>query len=294
MSARNAIRGSLLVWLLVAALSLPLGILQASPGPIGYSIDPEATNNLWAIDLSTGQATVIGPPGFSDIESLSLAADGVLYGVDQPSRQLVTCDVSTGACTAVGSLAVTAFIRDTGLAFDDAGDLWMSNDQPQTLYELNPATGAATLVGPHGQQVTGLAFRGGVLYGLGGDGQNNLVTINRTTGAATPRGPLGGAFTVADGGIDFDDNGVLWAIIDPGRAAPSQILTINPTTGAATFVATVLDASTGGALSDFESLAIWPVEEEEPFVPEAGTMALLGSGLAGLTGYAALRWRQRD
>ena len=30
------------------------------------------------------------------------------------------------------------------------------------------------------------------------------------------------------------------------------------------------------------------------FVPEPGTIALLGSGLAGLAGYAALRWRARS
>jgi hypothetical protein len=32
---------------------------------------------------------------------------------------------------------------------------------------------------------------------------------------------------------------------------------------------------------------------EEEFVPEPGTVALLGTGLAGLAGYAALRWRSR-
>jgi hypothetical protein len=36
------------------------------------------------------------------------------------------------------------------------------------------------------------------------------------------------------------------------------------------------------------------VDREVEFVPEAGSILLLGSGLAGMAGYAILRWRTRE
>lgn len=240
---------------------------------------------LFSIDLATGVATPIGPTGFEDVEGLAFNLDcETLFAVDDVTDRLLTCDTATGACRQVGNLGVD--ITDTGLAFASDLQLYMSTDAPKNpvrLYRVDPVTGAATLVGDQGQEVTGLAGSVAGLFGLGGDGRSNLVRVDPVTGATAPIGSLG---TVAprDGGLDFDADGVLWGIEDAGLRDPSRIFTVDLETGAATVVATVHLAN-GTTLGGFEGLA---VEEgicavtlhgqEGAVIPTAG-----GWGLAALT-----------
>jgi len=230
----------------------------------GYAMRAERSGSspqdvLYAIDMKSGQAQRIGSAGgFQGLESFTFG-DGckTLYSVDDVTDQLVTCDIQSGACTAVGPLGVD--ITDTGLAYGADGLLYMSTDapKPSKLYKVDAATGKATLIGNQGQEVTGLAADQSGLYGLGGDGRDNLVKLDTATGQATSIGPLK-TVVLVDGGIDFDAGGTLWGIHpgSVGRVGHSQTFRIDTATGAATIVAEVRDAGSGSFLDGFKGLAI--------------------------------------
>jgi hypothetical protein len=128
---------------------------------------------------------------------------------------------------------------------------------PGNLYTINPATAAATLVGPTTIGLapiglTGLAFHPttGVLYGVtpngtfgGATNPNSFVTINPATGAAT----LIGVLTSQVGDIGFDSAGTLYGW---QTAVPSFLVTINLTTAVETQRGTTgLLSSIGNGLS---------------------------------------------
>jgi hypothetical protein len=292
-------RSSFWILGLILAAGLPL---SAQAGPTAYSVRSDGTDAqddyLYRIDLATGVATPIGPTGFEDVEGLAFDTDcTTLYGVDDTTDRLLTCDTATGACTQVGNLGVN--ITDTGLAF--AGErLFMSTDAPKNpsnFYRLD-ALGAATVVGAQGQEVTGLAAGPLGVFGLGGDGRDNLVEIDPVTGAATVIGPLG-TVQPSDGGLDFDADGVLWGIEDRGLRNPSRIFRVNVSTGAATLGPTVHLANNTNLIG-FEGLAIdegvcsvlgnQPALVEVPTLGEWGLTAL--SALLSLAGIASLRRRR--
>ncbi|HEX5715301.1 MAG TPA: hypothetical protein VF179_04030 [Thermoanaerobaculia bacterium] len=226
-----------------------------------YSVQSDGSQKLYKIDLATGVATPIGATGFDGVEGLAFDPGcEKLYGVDDVKDRLVTCNVTTGACTSVGSLGLD--VTDTGLSFAKDGRLFMSTDAPKNpirFFSLDPGTGTATWVGNQGTEVTGLAGNLFALYGLGGDGKDNLVIVDPASGKATSIGPLGGV-TLQDGGLDFDRDGTLYGLNDlgPGSNAsgkPSQLFKISTQTGKATLVATLKDPS-GKPINGFEGLAI--------------------------------------
>lgn len=271
-------------------LALLLFVSTAAQAGVGYSIRSDGDQKLYRIDLKTGVTTPVGSAkssGFEGIEGLAFSPGcQTLYGVDDVKDRLVTCNRTTGACETVGSLGVD--VTDTGLAFANDGNLYMSTDAPKDpirFFRLDPGTGNATWLGDPGVEITGLAANPLAIYGLGGDGKDVLVQADPATGGAVTIGPLE-TVTLQDGGLDFDRDGTLYGLNDlgPGSGKASQIFRIDLATGKATVVAVTKDPS-GKALSGFEGLAI---DQGMCAVPGFGSAVAVDAPALGSLGMAIL------
>jgi hypothetical protein len=187
---------------------------------VGYS---EAYDALYRVDLTTRSAQLIGSatpanaPRYSTIVGLTYSPSGALFAVSdaKASKTLLRISTSTGLATPVGALSLGSSDElDIGLAFTADGKLWLSTNVGG-LWQVDPGSAAATLVGSLGARITGLTSRGNVLYGAGSQGNNNLYQIDQTSGHATLIGAYGDSVNyVTAASPAFDASGQLWVILD--------------------------------------------------------------------------------
>lgn len=138
--------------------------------------------NLVRIDPNTGASVVLGDlqVGGTPLSGAGANADAcafrgnTLYAVitggltgsnANLNDSLITIDLTTLAVTLVGPLGIDFAIGGAGLAYDPSSDLFYfvsSTFTTDDLYQVNPTTGAATLVGSTGISgfSTGLTFAG--------------------------------------------------------------------------------------------------------------------------------------
>ncbi len=118
-----------------------------------YGID-ESSGQLYHIDFNTGAAAAVGSPSGPGVGGIDFDPSGnVLYGVDDSAptgTRLVKINTATGARTVVGTLG-SGITDCDGLAYSPDETLLYTVDQTtgQAL-QVNPATGAATPIGPAG------------------------------------------------------------------------------------------------------------------------------------------------
>jgi len=102
---------------------------------------------------------------------------------------LYSVDPTTGVATLIGAMGVTSM---TGIAINNAGEMFGHSIVTDSIYSIDTSTGAATLIGPTGvdasfAQSIDFDKSTGVLYAwlYIGAGVNQFASIDLATGAAT-------------------------------------------------------------------------------------------------------------
>jgi hypothetical protein len=201
----------------ICALSLAL-----CAGALKADITVDATTDsgqFGTLDLNTGVFTQIAvlPEIFAGLATVN----NIVYGADfEQSPSFLYTINQAGAVTVVGSSPVEYF--DFGGTLNG---LFAIDPTNLDLWSINPATGAASLIGPvqisgFSIPISGFSSNSNILYGIA---FGELYTLDTSTGAATLVGPSNPYDAL------ISEGGVLY-----GASISGTIDTINPATGAPT------------------------------------------------------------
>jgi hypothetical protein len=237
----------------VAAATLVVATPTGAAGPGGYVTvrTGETACQLATVDVSTGHVAVLPAGASADacVDDLAVAPDGTVYGlrdvnVMSPAlATLVVFDPASGAVTATHLFTGTftqSFTAHGGIAVDRIGNLFASftTDEPGCsdltdtaivcLYRVDPATGAATLVGNAGAQFDEVRM----FFLAAGCGGSMVTADDRNT--APDSIPDADPAAVPDADPAADPATALADDSVDAQAVGLGVATVNQTTGAVT------------------------------------------------------------
>ena len=137
-------------------------------------------DNNYELDPVTGTTTLLGNSGFGLITAMDFDQAGALWGIDF-SGSIVSIDLVTGVGTATASTSASI----QGLAIDGSGAWFGVNTTDDSLYAIDPVSGAATLIGA----IPGVVFVKGFEIPAGGG--SPTVGVNYCTANANSTGQTG-------------------------------------------------------------------------------------------------------
>ncbi|HEX4793501.1 MAG TPA: hypothetical protein VH370_06900 [Humisphaera sp.] len=232
-------------------------------GPTAYVSD-DLGENLYRVDLSTANATLVGHLGPVLMQGLATSSSGQMFGTDI-FGQLWSIDSSSGAGT---------FVANTGHGQIDAlhfsGSALLGADFSTgflTIFQIDTTSGATTNVvigntnlGAGRADAMALADPNTLLLAIEdtpGRGFQSLWAVDLTSGAMSLRGVLGAAQQNPVEGLEFS-GGTLYAATVSGG-----LYTLNPNNASATQI---------GTMRDKNNFALEPLDMT---VPEPASLALV-------------------
>jgi len=181
--------------------------------------------------------------------TVTLSAGTIVYE-DTSSSQFGTINLSSGVFSQIGSLSQV----NTGLGVSGNG-LYTGAFNTGNLFEIDPGTGALTMIGSSSINYLDTGSTTSGLYAIGGANSAgaalSLFSINPTTGASTLIGALGLSIstTVADSFGLSTGSGALYFSFGPSFSSDT-LYTLDTTTGSATAVGAIgLEAVSASVLS---------------------------------------------
>jgi hypothetical protein len=184
-----------------SVISDPLGGLM--PGSNGKLLSLSLSGNFDSINPATGAVSVIGATGLGNLAGVTAELNGKVYATDLYNN-LYGVNTSTGIASLIGPTGLpicpslispvevsdeTLFAANGALyATFDGINLMNSTlvDSPE-LYQINPVTGVATMVGATALGLQAAVQINGSVYGLDFDptGPNAVLSLNLANGNTT-------------------------------------------------------------------------------------------------------------
>jgi hypothetical protein len=179
----------------------PLGGLV--PGPNGSLLGVSYGGNLDSVNPATGAISVIGATGLGPALATAAFATGELNGTvyeTDGSNNLYTINTTTGFASLIGATGIPQCpsvtdpddIGDEAL-FAAGGELYATFDAfnaitsavvyAPELYQINPTTGVATLIGPTAFGLDAALEVNGTVYGF--TSANTVLSLNPANGSTT-------------------------------------------------------------------------------------------------------------
>lgn len=218
--------------------------VYAHSGATLYRID---TFNLGTVQI--GAMTGLGSASMTDI-----AVDKNDQMVGVTLNKLYSVDTTTGAATLIKDLSQTTH-NPTSLSYvpqdlsdPNSADILVTADSSGGVYQIDPATGNATMLGSYGMSGSNKIVSSGDLIGVRGLGIYATVDVNPPNGGSASANdylaridPMTWAATPIGSGTGYNNifglgfwAGTIYGFVDDKTSHTGKIIKIDPTTGVGT------------------------------------------------------------